>query len=254
MRQHGKTGQCTHVSRSTRASTTVAWSRRANAAQISPQDASALGLPRNAGSKLARTHTRVGRTPVTRTRVAPHRSLAMAVVGGKVGGEGEADGSPAIRRQLYPAEAEQTARRGRAGDRGIERRVRAAVAVAVATAEGLRGHLCTQGRVGCEFESGAGSSASSQPPARPEPSIESSDGRTGAQGPPRGGGWHGPHTDDRKKGPRGGKAGGRGWAGGRSAGEDMGRRGVMEECVTSEGVKDGAMRTSSRLAKMGCRA
>eukprot|EP00966_Prymnesium_polylepis_P192047 4450262-Prymnesium_polylepis.1 len=40
---------------------------------------------------------------------------------------------------------------------------------------------CGGGVGGCEFESGAGSSASSQPPARPEPSIGSSDGRTGAE-------------------------------------------------------------------------
>ena len=37
-------------------------------------------------------------------------------------------------------------------------------------------------------------SASSQPSTRPEPNMESSDGRADAQGPPRGGGWRGPHT------------------------------------------------------------
>ena len=66
-----------HDRASTRACKSVAWSRRANATQINPQDAGAMDLPRNAGSKLARTHTRVGRTPVTHapTRMAPHRSL-----------------------------------------------------------------------------------------------------------------------------------------------------------------------------------
>ena len=66
-------------------------------------------------------------------------------------------------------------------------------------ATGLRGDLYTRDRAGEERGrregGGAGSSASSQPPVRPEPSIGSSDGRTGAQGPPRGGGWRGPRTD-----------------------------------------------------------